>query len=143
MSQETHLELTRVVYFKELLETFLEHRVSEGIRHDVETTSLLETRLHLQHADLINRGNKGVYDDSSLLGSISEALEEFDGRLQVLGVVVRVLDVDVASDELLGGLRDDHTRSKGNWASHDGHDTRASVGVGRSSRSLKKSNSHV
>lgn len=88
MRQEAHLELTSVVYLEELFEALLEHRVAKRVRHDVEAASLLEAWLQLKHADLIDRRDKSVDDDAALLGTVSQALEELDGRLQVLRVLV-------------------------------------------------------
>lgn len=61
---EAHLELTAIVDLEELLETLLEHGVGKRVGHDVEATSLLKARLHLERTNLIDICCENVHDDT-------------------------------------------------------------------------------
>jgi len=127
LSQEAHLELTIFINFEELLEAFLEHRVTKRGRHDIETSCHFYIRLHLYHTDLIDRGDKNVKDYTCSLCSLCALSVKFDRRLQVTRVISVLLDVQVGSNPFFQLLVNNFSRSNSDGTAHEVDDSRATI----------------
>jgi hypothetical protein len=125
VTQEAHLKLSLIINLKELLETFLENRVSKRVSHDVKATCLFEAWLHFQDTNLINCCHEHINHDSCLLRSVSKTLVKLDGVLQVLCVFLFLLDVKMRSDSFFQGLADNHAWSESDGSSHEGDNSRS------------------
>jgi hypothetical protein len=124
LGQEAHFKFPcGLVNLKELFEAFLEDWVAKRVSHDIVSTSGIKAWLHFKDSYLIKSCNKQIYNNASFLGTSSQILIILDRLLEMLGIVLFLLDVEMGANLFLEGLRNNHTWAISNRATDKCHNS--------------------